>query len=82
MSSDYKNVNDSEKKNEVNWFDIRGDLIENVWTFDENNNFYTFCSNFNFFVSWETTHILYGFEFAFVQKPTGFILAIFQIVGF
>ena len=74
MSSDYKNVNrnadhDSKKRNEVNWFDIRGDLIKNVWTFDE-NNFCTFCSKFNFFVSWETANILYGFEFAFVQKPT------------
>ena len=39
------------KKDEVSWFGIRGDRIENVRTFDENNNFYTFCSNFNLFVS-------------------------------
>ena len=74
MRFEYQNVgsgsdNDGQKRNELNWFCIRGDLDDYRWTFAK-NTFCTFSSNFNFFVSWETVHILCVFEFAFVQKHT------------
>ena len=44
MKFDYKSVvcradNDSQLRNEVSWSRIRGDLIDNEWTFDEKFTF-------------------------------------------